>query len=134
MRKFLRKYHQVQRCTCAFLVLYLIHAFAITSLVAAPSPQASTVNITDITTVDHEAQKQAPKKNKNKPYSLFIAKHGVSKITRSSETIPAQIATAIETVLPLSSEKITFSTSTISASSLNDDAYKRYCRLRVFLI
>jgi hypothetical protein len=116
---------------CALLVLYMIHAFSMTALLAVP-PTSQLSNIT-INANGSQTESNTPQKNKNKPYSLFISNHSVVKEVRLNE-YPNQLIWGSEIACLAPTPKVVTYNSNPFVFSLGDNAYKRYRNLQVFLI
>jgi hypothetical protein len=130
MNKLFRKHQSLKRFTACFLLLYLVHSFSITSLIASHHVPSNNIgsNIYQSCCVGH---KSLPGNN-NKPYSLFIAKQCEVKVSRVTDGLVA---------VPVATEVIAFYQPVIFSSNyssptfcLRDDAYKRYRRFEVFLV
>ena len=132
MKKFLRKYHNFRKTICAFLMLYMVHAFSVTALLAS-APVSPLINIGADSKHTTQNKSNTANKNKSKPYSLFIAKHSQIKSIRLTEN-KSQLLSGSEISCLVPAPKTVNCNSNPFILTLCDNAYKRYRNLQVFLI
>lgn len=130
MNRLFKKHTYLQRFTACFLLLYLVHDFSITSLIAYNHSESNTSVNTSISCKN--AHKGMPAKNNSRPYSWFIAKHLELKFERLTEN---NISVPIGSVeLPYHAPNKFISYYSSPTFCLRDDAYKRYRLFGVFLV
>ena len=131
MKKALRKYGSFRKTICALLMLYMVHAFSITALVAAP--HTSPLVNTSITSNTASNATNTPQKNNNRPYSFFIAKHSIIKSIRLTEAKNLPASTSELVCLAALPKTVSYNSNPFILS-LGDNAFKRYLSMQVFLI